>query len=94
MMNMRDLWVEVQEELARAQELHEPFNSAHEGYAVILEELDELWELEQDTQIKQLNWALVELQSKLSWLTGIARRMPGDWNMERPSILDSKEGRK
>jgi len=44
MMNMRDLWVEVQEELARAQELHEPFNSAHEGYAVILEELDELWE--------------------------------------------------
>jgi hypothetical protein len=39
--------------------------------------------LEQDIQIKQLNWALVELKSKLSQLTGIARRMLVDWNMER-----------
>ena len=32
------------QELQRASSLHKPFNSAHEGYAVILEELDELWE--------------------------------------------------
>lgn len=31
-------------EVAHAVELHGEFNSAHEGYAVILEELDELWE--------------------------------------------------
>ena len=30
-------------ELTRAQSKFPPFNSGHEGYAVILEELDELW---------------------------------------------------
>ncbi len=44
--NMRDraALLEVQEEISRARAQHGPFNSAHEGYAVILEELDELWE--------------------------------------------------
>jgi hypothetical protein len=37
---MRD----VTAELIRSTEMHGPFNSAHEGYSVILEELDELWE--------------------------------------------------
>jgi hypothetical protein len=32
------------EEYLRATQINGPFNSAHEGYAVILEELDELWE--------------------------------------------------
>lgn len=36
--------LEVVEELARARAKFEPFNSAHEGYAVILEEVEELWE--------------------------------------------------
>jgi len=31
-------------EIKRARELHGNVNSAHEGYAVILEELDEFWE--------------------------------------------------
>ena len=30
-------------ELCRARDKHSTFNSPHEGYAVILEELDELW---------------------------------------------------
>lgn len=34
----------VVEELADATSAHMQFVSAHEGYAVILEELDELWE--------------------------------------------------
>lgn len=34
----------VKEELARAQEAFPAMHSTHEGYAVILEELDELWE--------------------------------------------------
>ncbi len=31
-------------EYHRATEMNGPFNTAHEGYAVILEELDELWD--------------------------------------------------
>jgi len=34
----------VAAELRRARNLHAPLNSAHEGYAVILEEVDEFWE--------------------------------------------------
>lgn len=34
----------VAEELSRARRGHAPLNSAHEGYAVILEELDEFWD--------------------------------------------------
>jgi hypothetical protein len=32
------------EELARAMELFPSFNSAHEGYAILLEEVHELWD--------------------------------------------------
>jgi hypothetical protein len=31
------------QEYLRAARLHPPFNSAHEGYAIVLEELDEVW---------------------------------------------------
>jgi hypothetical protein len=34
----------VSQELAKAMTMHEPIHSAHEDYAVIKEELDELWE--------------------------------------------------
>lgn len=36
---------EVGIELAKARQTHAPMNGHHEGYAVILEELDELWEV-------------------------------------------------
>jgi hypothetical protein len=35
---------EIEAELAKARAKHAAMNSAHEGYAVILEELDELWD--------------------------------------------------
>jgi hypothetical protein len=35
----------VAAELAQARQTHAPMHSHHEGYAVILEELDELWEV-------------------------------------------------
>ena len=41
-MNRRDAIVCVQDELDRA-EVWPAMNSAHEGYAVLLEEVDELW---------------------------------------------------
>jgi hypothetical protein len=36
---------QVLDELKHAQLMYPPFNSRHEGYAIILEELDELWDL-------------------------------------------------
>lgn len=35
---------EIARELERARKIFAPFNSAHEGYSIILEEKDELWE--------------------------------------------------
>jgi hypothetical protein len=34
----------VTEELIKAQQRFKPFNSSHEGYAVLHEEVDELWD--------------------------------------------------
>ena len=39
-----DIIKEVAAEVRKAAAKHRPMASAHEGYAVILEELDELWE--------------------------------------------------
>lgn len=39
-----DIQDEVDAELIRATEKFGPFGSPHEGYSIILEELDELWE--------------------------------------------------
>jgi hypothetical protein len=36
--------VKVEEELQRARLKNAPFNSLHEAYAVLLEEVDELWD--------------------------------------------------
>lgn len=44
-MSIESIAKEVVEELERAEAKFGPFNSSHEGYAVILEELDELWEV-------------------------------------------------
>jgi len=35
---------DIEDEYARARKKFPDFNSAHEGYAVILEELDEAWD--------------------------------------------------
>lgn len=43
----------VEQELRQAREKFGPFNSAHEGYAVILEELDELWEAVRRNDVQQ-----------------------------------------
>ena len=45
--NMREaeqFLTEVRSEVRRAETIHKPINSLHEGYAVILDELDEFWE--------------------------------------------------
>jgi NTP pyrophosphatase (non-canonical NTP hydrolase) len=44
---------EFMAEYYRAREKFAPFNSAHEGYAVIKEELDELWDAIKKKQHQQ-----------------------------------------
>jgi hypothetical protein len=39
-----EIAAEIALEATRAAEIHPPFHSKHEGYAGILEELDELWD--------------------------------------------------
>jgi hypothetical protein len=42
---MREIFLaDVATEVLRAQAMHHALNSAHEAYAVILEELDEYWQ--------------------------------------------------
>lgn len=42
---LTDIAHEALDELFRATRLHGPMRGAHEGYAVMLEEFDELWDL-------------------------------------------------
>jgi hypothetical protein len=42
--NTHDFPSRVAREVAKARSKHKPINSLHEGYAVILEEVDELWD--------------------------------------------------
>ena len=42
-MLINSIIAEVKAELQRARDKHAPMHGPHEGYAVILEELDELW---------------------------------------------------
>lgn len=44
---------EAAAELSRATRKHGPMRGPHEGYAVILEELDELWD---EVKRQQINW--------------------------------------
>ncbi|MCP4900032.1 MAG: hypothetical protein GY906_23940 [bacterium] len=41
---MAQVGAEAADECIRASKIHAPFNSSHEAYAVISEELDEFWE--------------------------------------------------
>ena len=52
----------VKDELAKARKKHGPMLSIHEGYAVILEELDEVWdEVKKKTKDRDLDNLLIEL---------------------------------
>jgi hypothetical protein len=41
---LESLLEEIAQEVERAQDMHAPMHSLHEGYAVLKEELDELWD--------------------------------------------------
>ena len=55
----------VDEELARANEIYPPFNSAHEGYAVILEEAEEMMaEIERASRNIRRMWNRIKVDDE------------------------------
>jgi hypothetical protein len=66
------LW-EVQEELESAMDKFDPFNTAHEGYAVILEEVDELW-----TEVKTQNPEWSKMRRECIQIAAMAIRFIND----------------
>lgn len=66
----------VVDELERAEAKHKPFNSHHEGYAVIQEEVDELWD---DVKADRKAAALVEAKQVAAMgLRFIVNLSPGE----------------
>lgn len=47
------LFHEIKQELTRAQKDYPAFNTAHEGYAILLEEVDELWDIVKQKQSRR-----------------------------------------
>ena len=66
---------QVQEELISARKKHGPMLSVHEGYAVILEELDEVWE---EVKKRTSERDLVNLYKELIQVSAMAQKMAED----------------
>lgn len=67
--------LEVRDELNRAQKLFSPFNTAHEGYAVMLEEVDELWA---HVKMNQKKRDLVAMRKEAIQIAAMAMRFALD----------------
>jgi NTP pyrophosphatase (non-canonical NTP hydrolase) len=75
---------EVRKEVESAEEKWEPMNSAHEAYAVLLEEVDELWEHVKTNQKKR---DLEAMRTEAIQVAAMAVRFVRD-------ICDGNRGRK
>lgn len=65
----------VEMELAEARRGHKPQNSAHEGYAVLLEEMDELWE---EVRKRRHSRSAFKMLGELVQIGAMAQRMAED----------------
>lgn len=81
----------VRSEVNRAREKHKPINSLHEGYAVLLEEVDEFWEeVKKKRESRDHSKMLSELVqvAAMSQRTaedcGLTQTEPKPWPTERP----------
>jgi NTP pyrophosphatase (non-canonical NTP hydrolase) len=65
----------VKVELKKARQQHGPVRSVHEGYAVILEELDEVWE---EVKKKTSERNFTNLLKELVQVSAMAQKMAED----------------
>lgn len=82
--NLRAVLDEVFAEVARAESLHPPMNSAHEGYGIIDEEFEEL---KKHVFMKQKNRDLNEMRKEAIELAAMAVRFVRD-------VIDGGRGRR
>lgn len=66
---------QVQEELKSARKKHGPIHSIHEGYSVLLEEVDEVWEI---VKLKTSERDLQHLYKELIQVSAMAQKMAED----------------
>lgn len=74
-MNKSKFNQQVQEELISARKKHGPMLSVHEGYAVILEELDEVWE---EVKKRTSERDMANLYKELIQVSAMAQKMAED----------------
>lgn len=70
-----DVLDDVRAEVTRAMAKFPPFNSAHEGWAVLYEEVDELWE---DVRAKQGDRRLEDMRAEAIQVAAMAVRFALD----------------
>ncbi len=83
--NHMSIGQEIEEELARAMAKHAPMHSAHEGYAVILEELDELWD-----EIKLQTQDPVKMRKEAIQVAAMAARFVRDVVDKKCAVCGSR----
>lgn len=66
---------EVEVEVAAAVAKYPPFNSAHEGYSILHEELDELWD---EVKVKQAEHDFVAMRKEAIQVAAMAVRFAMD----------------
>lgn len=86
MLNATGFQTLVTLELSRARSKFEPMHTAHEAYAVILEEVDELWNMVKKKQSQRSPAAML---AELVQIAAMAERMVDDLGLMN---CDEKEG--
>lgn len=76
----QQFWRDAAAELARAQAKYPAMHSAHEAYAVLLEEIEEVWAL---VKVKQANHDHAAMRAELVQVAAMAARFALD-------VLDSE----
>jgi hypothetical protein len=72
---VKDLYGDLERELDFATSEFPPMNSAHEGYAVLLEEVDELWD---HVKAKQKSRDIVGMKKEAIQVAAMALRFVND----------------
>lgn len=75
----------VQAELRAVRRRHAAVASVHEGYAVILEELEEFWE---EVRKKRTDRSQVGMWDELVQIAAMAQRTAEDVLLTNPSVAD------